>query len=337
LFLFFAFGEELQMRELTYNEAALEAIAEEMRSDPKIFYMSTDALPPLLKEFGPQRVRATPITEAALTGMSIGAAGSGFRPIVDWRQVTFCFVAMDQIVNQAAKIHYMFGGQVTFPILYRAAVGGGGLVAAQHSQSPYSMFMNVAGLKMFLPSTPYDMKGLLKTAIRDNNPVISFESSRLMGKKGPVPEDDYTIPFGQADVKREGSDVTVVALAWLVHEALAAAEELAKEGISVEIVDPRTLVPLDAATIRNSVQKTGRLVIADEAGPTAGFSAEIAAIATEDAATFARLKAPVKRVCALQVPIPYSPVLESAVFPDRNRIIAGIREVLQGGRSAAAA
>jgi len=325
------------MRELTYNEAALEAIAEEMRRDPKIFYMSTDALPPLLKEFGPQRVRATPITEAALTGMSIGAAGCGFRPIVDWRQVTFCFVAMDQIVNQAAKIHYMFGGQVTFPILYRASVGGGGLVAAQHSQSPYSMFMNVAGLKMFLPSTPYDMKGLLKTAIRDNNPVISFESSRLMGKKGEVPEGDYTIPFGKADIKREGKDVTVVALAWLVHEALAAAEELEKEGISVEIVDPRTLVPLDTATIRNSVQKTGRLVIADEAGPTAGFSAEIAAIVTEDAATFARLQAPVKRVCALQVPIPYSPILESAVFPDRNRIIAGIREVLRGRRSAEAA
>jgi len=324
------------MRELTYNEAALEAIAEEMRRDPKIFYMSTDALPPLLKEFGPERIRATPITEAALTGMSIGAAGCGFRPIVDWRQVTFCFVAMDQIVNQAAKIHYMFGGQVSFPILYRASVGGGGLVAAQHSQSPYSMFMNVAGLKMFLPSTPHDMKGLLKTAIRDNNPVISFESSRLMGKKGEVPEGDYTIPFGKADIKREGKDVTVVALAWLVHEALAAAEQLAKEGISVEIVDPRTLVPLDKATIRGSVQKTGRLVIADEAGPTAGFSAEIAAVATEDAATFARLQAPVKRVCALQVPIPYSPVLENAVFPDRNRIIAGIREVLDGRRSAAA-
>src|SRR6266851_3598261 len=324
------------MRELTYNEAALEAVAEEMRRDPKIFYMSTDALPPLLKEFGPERVRATPITEAALTGMSIGAAGCGFRPIVDWRQVTFCFVAMDQIVNQAAKIHYMFGGQVSFPILYRASVGGGGLVAAQHSQSPYSMFMNVAGLKMFLPSTPYDMKGLLKTAIRDNNPVISFESSRLMGKKGPVPEEDYAIPFGQADIKREGSDVTVVALAWLVHEALAAADELAKEGISVEIVDPRTLVPLDKETIRNSVQKTGRLVIADEAGPTAGFSAEIAAIVTEDAATFARLKAPVKRVCALPVPIPYSPILESHVFPDRNRIIAGVREVLAGRPAAAA-
>jgi pyruvate/2-oxoglutarate/acetoin dehydrogenase E1 component len=324
------------MRELTYNEAALEAIAEEMRRDPKIFYMSTDALPPLLEEFGAQRVRATPITEAALTGMSIGAAGSGFRPIVDWRQVTFCFVAMDQIVNQAAKIHYMFGGQVTFPILYRASVGGGGLVAAQHSQSPYSMFMNVAGLKMFLPSTPYDMKGLLKTAIRDNNPVISFESGRLMARKGPVPDEDYTIPLGLADVKREGSDVTVVALAWLVHEALAAAEELNKEGISVEIVDPRTLVPMDTDTIRKSVRKTGRLVIADEAGPTAGFSAEVAAVATEDMATFARLKAPVKRVCALQVPIPYSPILENHVFPDRKRIIAGIREVLEARPAEAA-
>ena len=319
------------MRDLTYNEAALEAIAEEMRRDPKIFYMSTDALPPLLKEFGGERIRATPIAEAALTGMAIGAAGSGFRPIVDWRQVTFGFVAMDQIVNQASKIHYMFGGQVSFPILYRAAVGGGTQLAAQHSQSPYSMFMNLAGLKMFLPSTPYDMKGLLKTAIRDNNPVISFESNRLMTRKGPVPEDDYTIPLGKADIKREGKDVTVVALAWLVHEAVAAAEELAGEGISIEVVDPRTLAPLDTETIRSSVQKTGRLVIADEAGLTAGFSAEVAAVATEDAATFARLKAPVKRVCALQVPIPYSPILEDYVFPDRQRIIAGIREVLGGG------
>src|SRR5262249_20513399 len=276
------------MRELTYNEAALEAVAEEMRRDSKIFYMSTDALPPLLNEFGPRRIKATPITEAAFTGIGIGAAGCGFRPIVDWRQVTFCFVAMDQIVNQAAKIHYMFGGQVTFPLLFRASVGGGGLVAAQHSQSPYSMFMNVAGLKMFLPSTPYDMKGLLKTAIRDNNPVIAFESSRLMGRKGPVPEEDYAIPLGQADVKREGRDVTVVALAWLVHEALAAAEALDKEGVSVEIVDPRSLVPLDAETICNSVRQTGRLVIADEAGPTAGFSAEIAAVVAEDACQLAR-------------------------------------------------
>jgi pyruvate/2-oxoglutarate/acetoin dehydrogenase E1 component len=317
------------MRELSYNEAAVEAVAEEMRRDPRIFYMSTDPIGPLLKEFGAQRIRATPIAEAALTGMAIGAAGCGFRPIVDWRQVTFCFVAMDQIVNQASKIHYMFGGQVRFPILYRAAVGGGTQLAAQHSQSPYSMFMNLAGLKMFLPSTPYDLKGLLKTAIRDDNPVISFESNRLMGRKGPVPAEEYTIPLGKADVKREGNDVTVVALAWLVHEALAAAEELAQEGISVEIVDPRTLVPLDAATIRNSVRKTGRLVVADEAGPTAGFAAEVAAVVTEDAATFARLEAPVKRVCALQVPIPYSPILEKEVFPDRQRIVAGIREVLR--------
>ncbi|HUA52675.1 MAG TPA: transketolase C-terminal domain-containing protein [Candidatus Sulfotelmatobacter sp.] len=325
------------MRELTYNEAGVEAVAEEMRRDPKIFYMATDPIGALLKEFGDKRMRATPIAEGALTGMAIGAAGSGFRPIVDWRQVTFAFVAMDQIVNQASKIHYMFGGQRSFPIVYRAAVGGGTRLAAQHCQCPYSMFMNLAGLKLFLPSTPYDMKGLLKSAIRDNNPVISFESNRLMARKGPVPEDDYTIPLGVADIKRAGSDVTVVALAWLVHEALAAAEELAKEGISVEVVDPRTLVPLDKDTIRASVRKTGRLVIADEAGPTAGFSAEVAAVVTEDPATFGALKAAVRRVCALQVPIPYSPGLEDHVFPDRARITAGIRDVLNGPRPAAAA
>src|SRR5256885_426795 len=324
------------MRQISYAAASMEAMQEEMRSDPRTIYLATDAPSPLVKEFGAQRVRGTPISEAAFTGMALGAAGSGYRPIVNWSMVTFGFVAMDQIVNQASKIHYMFGGQAKFPLVFRASVGGGRQLAAQHSQSPYSMFMNLAGLKMFLPSTPYDIKGLLKTAIRDNNPVISFESNRLMTRKGPVPEEDYTIPFGTADVKHPGNDVTVVALAWLVHEALAAAEELAREGISVEVVDPRTLVPLDKDTIRNSVQKTGRLVIADEAGPTAGFSAEIAAIATEDAATFARLKGPVKRVCALPVPIPYSPILASAVFPDRKRIIAGIREVLAGNKSAAA-
>lgn len=318
------------MREITYAQAALEAVTEEMRRDPKIFYMTTDAIPSLLEEFGERRARATPITEGAFTGMAIGAAGSGFRPIVDWRQVTFSFVAMDQIVNQASKIHYMFGGQAKFPILFRAGVGGGTRLAAQHSQSPYSMFMNLSGLKIILPSTPADAKGLLKSAIRDNNPVISFESNRLAGHKGTVPDGDYTVPIGKSDVKRAGKDVTVVALAWLVHEALAAAETLDKEGISVEVVDPRTLVPMDAQTIRESVRRTGRLVVADEAGPTAGASAEIAALVTEDAATFARLKAPVKRVCALAVPIPYSPVLEDHVFPDRNRIAAGVREVLKG-------
>ncbi len=320
------------MRELTYSQAGVEAVAEEMRIDPRIFYMSTDPVAPLVKEFGEKRVKATPIAEAALTGIAIGAAGSGYRPIMDWRQVTFSFVAMDQIVNQAAKIHYMFGGQRTFPILYRANVGGGTRLAAQHCQCPYSMFMNLSGLKMFLPSTPYDLKGLLKTAIRDNNPVISFESNRLLASIGPVPEEDYAIPFGVADIKRKGSDVTVVAIAWLVHEALAAAEELAKSGISVEVVDPRTLVPLDVETIRASVLKTGRLIIADEAGPTAGFSAEVAAVVTEDRETFARLKAPVRRVCAFNVPIPYSPTLEDHVFPDRKRIISGIHDVLEGTR-----
>lgn len=324
------------MRTITYLDAITEAIAEEMRRDDKIFHLSTDAPPELLEEFGPQRVRQTPITESALTGMAIGAAGSGYRPIVDWRLVTFSFVAMDQIVNQAAKIHYMFGGQATFPILFRTTVGGGTRRAAQHSQSPYSMFMNLAGLKQVLPSTPYDVKGLLKTAIRDNNPVIAFESGRLAGLRGDVPDDDLTIPFGKADIKREGRDVTIVALAWLVHEALAAADELDKEGISAEVVDPRSLVPMDADLIRASVRKTGRLIVADEAGPTAGASAEIVAIATEDPETFAALKSSVRRVCALPVPIPYAPNLEDHVFPDRHRIIAAARESLQRGTNVGA-
>jgi pyruvate dehydrogenase E1 component beta subunit len=317
------------MREISYAQAGMEALAEEMRRDAKALHLSTDASPALIKEFGEKRVRATPIAESAFTGMAIGLAGSGYRPITDWRMVTFCFVAMDQIVNQASKIHYMFGGQAKFPITFRASVGGGTRLAAQHSQSPYSMFMNLAGLKIVLPSTPYDLKGLLKSAIRDDNPVISFESTRLLGFKGEVPEEEYTLPIGKADVKRQGSDVTIVALAWLVHEALAAAETLAKEGISAEVVDPRTLVPMDAQAIRASARKTGRLVIADEAGPTAGASAEIAALVTEDPETFGCLKAPVKRVCALQVPIPYSPGLEDHVFPNREKIAAGVREIMR--------
>jgi pyruvate dehydrogenase E1 component beta subunit len=229
------------------------------------------------------------------------------------------------VVNQAAKIHYMFSGQTTFPIVFRTTVGGGTRRAAQHSQSPYSMFMNLAGLKMVLPSTPRDMKGLLKSAIRDNNPVIVFEAGRLASLQGEVPDEDFTIPFGSADIKREGSDVTVVAMAWLVHEALAAAETLAAEGISVEVVDPRSLVPMDVDTIRGSVRKTGRLVVADEAGPTAGASAEIATVVTEDPTTFRALRGPVQRVCALPVPIPYAPSLEDHVFPDRDRIAKAVR------------
>ena len=319
------------MTEITYAQAGAKALAEEMRRDPKTFEMSTDADPSLLEEFGPTRVRATPIAESAFTGMAIGAAGSGYRPIVIWRQVTFAFVAMDQIVNQAAKIHYMFGGQQKFPVTFRAAVGGGTKLAAQHSQSPYSMFMNLAGMKIILPSTPYDMKGLLKSAIRDDNPVISFEANRLLGLKGEVPDDDYTVPIGVADVKREGTDITVVAIAWMVHETLAAAEALDKEGVSVEVIDPRTLAPLDAGTILKSVKKTGRLLVADEAGPTAGASAEIIALATEDADTFRALKVSARRVCALNAPIPYSPVLEDHVFPNRNRIADGIRAIMSSG------
>lgn len=310
-----------ETRTLTYNDAIVEGIAEEMRVDPKIFHMSTEAPPALWEEFGMPRVRQTPIAESALTGMSIGAAGAGYRPIVDWRLVTFCFVAMDQIVNQAAKIHYMFGGQTTFPIVYRTSVGGGTRRAAQHSQSPYSMFMHLTGLKLALPSTPADAKGLIKTAIRDDNPVIFFEAGRIGGLEGAVPTGDVAIPFGQADIKRAGSDVTIVALAWMAHEALAAAEELAAKGVSAEVIDPRTLCPLDIATIRASVQKTGRLIVADEAPPTAGAAADIAARVVEDPDSFAALKAPVARVCGLEAPIPYSPGLEDHVFPDHRRIV----------------
>ncbi len=316
------------MRTISYDAAIMEALAEEMRRDPDIFHLSTDAPVPLLEEFGPTRVRATPIAESALTGIAIGAAGSGYRPIVDWRLVTFSFVAMDQIVNQAAKIHYMFGGQAKFPILFRTQVGGGTRRAAQHSQSPYSMFMNLAGLKMVLPSTPADVKGLLKTAIRDDNPVIVFEAGRLGSIEGEVPDGDHTVPFGVADVKREGRDVTVVALAWLVHEALAAADALAADGISVEVIDPRSLVPMDADAIRASVRRTGRVVIADEACPTASAAAEIIALVSEDPDTFRALKAAPQRVCALPVPIPYAPSLEDHVFPGRERIAAAVRSVL---------
>ncbi len=316
------------MGRITYAAAGTAALAEEMRRDPTVFEFCTDATESLLEEFGPTRIRTTPITENTFTGMAVGAAGSGYRPVVNWRQVTFGFVAMDPIVNQACKIHYMFGGQQKFPITFRAAVGGGTKLAAQHSQSPYSMFMNLAGLKIILPSTPYDMKGLLKAAIRDDNPVMSFESNRLMGLEGDVPDDDYTVPIGKADVKREGTDITVIAIAWMVQEALAAAQTLDKDGISVEVVDPRTLVPMDSKTIRASVRKTGRLLVADEAGPTAGASAEIISLATEDPETFKTLRAPVSRVCALDAPIPYSPVLEDYVFPNRDRIADGIRAAM---------
>jgi acetoin:2,6-dichlorophenolindophenol oxidoreductase subunit beta len=320
------------MREITYTEALLEAFGEEMRRDDRVFHLcgALGLLERLIPEFGAERVRVCPISEEAYVGASIGAAGSGFRPIVSPGMMTFAFTAMDQIVNQMAKIHYMFGGQATFPIVFRASTGGGRSAAAQHSQSPHPMFMNLAGVKLVMPATPYDAKGLMKSAIRDNNPVIFFEDQilALRGAKGPVPEAEYTVPLGVAEVKRPGSDVTVIAIAKMVPEALAAAETLARDGIAVEVVDPRTLVPLDKATLRASVQKTGRVVIVDEACITCSAAAEIAALLTEDVSTFRALQAPPKRVCAPDVPIPYSPVMEQFCLPDTQRIVQGIREVL---------
>lgn len=321
------------MRELTYTEALLEAFREEMRRDDKVFHLcgALGLLERLIPEFGAERVRVCPISEEAYVGASIGAAGSGFRPIVSPGMMTFAFTAMDQIVNQMAKIHYMFGGQAAFPIVFRASTGGGRSAAAQHSQSPHPMFMNLAGLKLIMPATPYDAKGLMKSAIRDNNPVVFFEDQilSLRGMKGPVPEEEYTIPIGVADVKRQGNEVTVVAISKMVPEALAAAEELASEGISVEVVDPRTLVPMDKETLRISVQKTGRVVIVDEACITCSAAAEIAALLTEDRATFHALQAPPKRICAPDVPIPYSPVMEQFCLPNKDRIVQGIRKVLE--------
>ena len=316
------------MREITFVQALDEAVAEEMRRDVRVIALGTDFTGNPVEEFGPARVRFTPISESVLTGIGLGAAACGFRPIVNWRMVTFSFVAMDQIVNQAGKIRYMFGGQADFPVTYRCSTGGGMGLAAQHSQSPYSMWMHVAGLKIILPATPADAKGLLKSAIRDNNPVVSFECSRLNAVAGPVPDGDHTVPLGVAEVKRSGTDVTVVGLAYYVQEALAVAGELAGEGIAVEVIDPRTLVPLDVATIRASVRRTGRLVIVDEAPPTCSAASEIAAVVVEDPATFRALKAPVQRVCAAPVPVPYSPTLEKAALPDRARITAAIRLVL---------
>jgi acetoin:2,6-dichlorophenolindophenol oxidoreductase subunit beta len=317
------------MREITFQRALEEAVAEEMRRDPRVITMATDFTGDPTAEFGTARVRYTPISEAVLTGMGLGAAGSGFRPVVHWRMVTFSFVAMDQIVNQASKIRYMFGGQADFPVTYRCTTGGGMGLAAQHSQSPYSMWMHLAGLKIVLPSTPADAKGLLKSAIRDNNPVVSFECSRLAGVTGPVPDGEHLVPLGVADVKRKGADVTIVGLAYYVGEALAVAEALAGEGISVEVVDPRTLVPMDVDTLRASVRKTGRLVIVDEAPATCSAASEIAALIAEDPETFRVLKAPIRRVCAVPVPVPYSPPLEQAALPSRDDIKAAVYEVLK--------
>jgi pyruvate/2-oxoglutarate/acetoin dehydrogenase E1 component len=317
------------MREITYEQAATEAIQEEFRRDRKTVYLATDLAADLQQEFGADRIRVTPIAENNFVGAAVGLAGSGFRTVANIRMATFGFVAMDQFMNHAAKITYMFGGQAKFPVLYRMTVGAGISAAAEHSVTPYPMYMNAPGLKIILPATPYDMKGLFKTALRDNNPVISFEHVALGGMKGEVPEEEYFVPFGQASIRREGTDVTVVALAKMVHEALAVAEDLAKEGLSLEVIDPRTLVPLDTGTILKSVAKTGRLVVVDEACQTCGAAAEILALVTSDRAALSKLKAAPARVCGLDVPIPFSPPMEQFAIPDKAKIVEAVRGVMQ--------
>jgi acetoin:2,6-dichlorophenolindophenol oxidoreductase subunit beta len=316
------------MRIISYEQAAAEAIQEEFRNNPRTVHLSTDLAADLEKEFGSERIRVTPIAENSFVGASIGLAGSGFRTVANLRMATFGFVALDQMMNHAAKITYMFGGQAKFPVLIRMTVGAGFSGAAEHSISPYSMYMNVPGLKIILPATPYDVKGLLKTALRENNPVISFEAFRLAGMKGEVPEKEYFIPFGKACIRRKGTDVTVVALAKMVHEAMDAAHDLAAEGISVEVIDPRTLVPFDKSTVLKSVQKTGRLVVVDEACQTCSAAAEVVAFVASDKETFQKLKAAPSRVCGLDIPIPFSPPMEKFALPDKQKIIQAVRETI---------
>jgi pyruvate/2-oxoglutarate/acetoin dehydrogenase E1 component len=319
------------MREITYEQAALEALQEEFRRNPKTVHLATDPFPEMVREFGENRIRVTPICESTFVGSAIGLAGSGYRTVVNIRMATFGFVAADQFVNHMAKITYMFGGQAKFPILVRMTVGAGKSAAAQHSISPYAMYMQMPGLKLILPSTPYDIKGLFKTALSDNNPVICFEHMDFGMMKGEVPEEEYSIPFGRALVRKEGSDVTIVALARMVHLSMSVAAHLAREGISVEIIDPRTLMPLDKPTIFKSVGKTGRLVVADEACQTCSVASEIISLVVENQATFGRLKAAPVRVCGLDSPIPFSPSMEKYVIPDEAKLTRAVRGVMGGG------
>jgi len=325
-----------EVREITFVEALNEALMQEMERDPNVVVMGEDVgvyggifgvTKGLLQKFGPDRVIDTPISETGFIGAAVGAAAAGLRPVVELMFVDFFGVCMDQIYNQAAKMRYMFGGKIKIPVTIRTTIGGGLSAAAQHSQVLYSIFAHVPGLKVVVPSTPYDAKGLLITAIRDDNPKIFFEHKLLYGVKGPVPKEPYTIPFGVADVKIEGSDVTVVAVAYMVHEVLKAANELKKEGISVEVIDPRTLVPFDKDTVIKSVKKTGRLVVVDEDYDRCGFASWVAAIVADEC--FGYLDAPIKRVTTPTVPIPFSPVLEKEILPNAEKVIKAVKEVVR--------
>ena len=327
-------------REISYLEAVGEALSQEMRRDPEVFLLGEDvgvyggafgASRGMLEEFGPERVRDTPISEAAIAGAATGAALMGMRPVMEIMFMDFLTISMNQLVNQAAKIHFMFGGKANVPMVARAPAGSGTGAAAQHSQSLEAWFINVPGIKVVVPSTPYDVKGLLISSIRDNNPVLFMEHKLLYGTKGPVPEDPYTIPLGQAEVKREGRDLTILAYSIMVPRALEAAEQLAAESIEIEVVDPRTLKPLDKDTIVQSVAKTGRVLIAHEAPQTGGFGGELAAVIAESQA-FDYLDAPIRRLCGRDVPIPYNRTLERSVVPQVEDIVAAARELALEGR-----
>ena len=314
-------------RELTFGEAIREALAEEMRRDPRVFIMGEDVaeagtpfkvLSGLVEEFGKERVVDTPISEAGITGLAVGASMTGMRPVVDIMFGDFITLTMDQMVNQAAKIHYMSGGKLKAPMVMRTTLGATRRSAAQHSQSLHAWFSHVPGLKVVMPSTPYDAKGLLKTAIRDENPVVFFEDKMMYKLKGPVPDGDYTIPFGVADVKREGTDITLVATSSMVQVALGAAEMLHEIGLSAEVVDPRTMFPLDKVALINSAKKTSRAIVIDEGYERYGVTAEIASVIADGA--FYYLDAPVKRMGAMDVPIPFSPPLEDVTVPTEKTV-----------------
>lgn len=326
-------GSQKKRQDPTYLQAIYQAQVEEMRRDPSVIIMGEDlrsnlfgAAAGFLEEFGETRVMDTPLSENGFVGAGVGAAMTGLRPICDLTIASFVYCAMDQFVSQAAKNRYMFGGQGSIPVTYRAAMMYGGSNGAHHADRPYPMLMGVPGLKIIAPSTPADMKGLLKTAIREDDPVFSFEDAGLWLTRGRIPEGDHLVPLGVADVKREGTDVTVVAIAGAVRHALAAAEELERERISVEVVDPRTLVPMDWETIIRSVEKTGRLVVVDPAHRTCSAGSEIAATVAENA--FFSLTSPIVRVTTPDMQIPFSPALLPQLFPSAATVATAVRRVV---------
>ena len=324
-----------ETREITMGEAVREALAEEMRRDSRVFIMGEDVaeagtafkvLNGLVDEFGPERVLDTPISEAGFTGVAVGAAMTGMRPVVDIMFGDFIGLTMDQMVNQAAKVHYMSGGKWKVPMVMRTTLGATRRSAAQHSQSLHAWFCHVPGLKVVLPSTPYDAKGLMKSAIRDDNPVVVFEDKMMFRLKGPVPAGDYTVPLGVADIKREGTDITIVATSSMVQVALGAAKLLEESDISAEVVDPRTLWPLDEKTLIESAKKTSRVIVLDEGYGRYGATAELASTIAEGA--FFDLEAPVKRMGAMHVPIPFSPPLEDATVPTEKSVFEAARAMV---------